>query len=35
MIDNKTINCISMPLHKAYPVSLVTRSNLINRVSGF
>ena len=28
MIDNKTINCITLPLHKTYPVSSVARSNL-------
>ena len=28
MIDNKTINCITLPLHKAYPVCTVARSNL-------
>ena len=28
MIDNKTINCIILPLHKAYPVSSVASSNL-------
>ena len=28
MIDNKTINCITLPLHKAYPASSVARCNL-------
>ena len=28
MIDNKTINCITLQLHKAYPVSSVAISNL-------
>ena len=32
-IDNKTINCISLPLHKAYPVSSVARSNLLAQQS--
>ena len=27
-IDNKTINCITLMLHKAYPVSSVAKSNL-------
>ena len=26
--DNKTINCITLPLHKGYPVSSAARSNL-------
>ena len=28
MIDNKTINCITLPVHKAYPVSSVARSDI-------
>ena len=28
MIDNKTINCITLPLYIAYPICSVARSNL-------
>ena len=36
MIDNKTINYITLPLHKAYPVISVATSNLKHkRVIGF
>ena len=28
MVDDKTINCIILLLHKAYPVSSVARFNL-------
>ena len=29
MVDNKTTNCITLPLLKAYPVSSVGRFNLL------
>ena len=33
MIDNKTINCVTLPMLKAYPVSSLVRSKLYTKQS--